>query len=136
MTNMALAAIACVVTRRVLGRLLPFVIRDLPREVVQDLVRHTWRSSTSSLWEAVYRYNLARDAARLRRGVPVLFLHGDRDTTAPLAGVFDLRNGRTDWEIRTIPGADHHPFLRDTATCLQAIAGPTVAASSALDVRT
>lgn len=121
MTNVALAAVACVVTRRVLGRILPLLIHDLPREVVEDLVQHTWRSSTSSLWEAIYRHDLARDAAQVRHELPVLFLHGDCDRTAPLAGVVELRHGRARWEIHTMPGVDHHPFIRDTATCLRAI---------------
>ena len=121
MTNVALAAIACVVTRRVLRRLLPYVLRDMPREVVEDLVRHTWRSYTSTMWEGVYRHDLAGDAASLAPDLPVLCLHGELDATAPLAGVRRLVADHPRWMVRVLSGGDHHPFLRDPEWCLEAI---------------
>lgn len=121
MTNMALAAVTCVVTRRVMRRVLPRLLPDMPRDVLDDLVRHTWRSFTSTLWEGVYRHDLAEDAARLRANLPVLLLHGDRDATAPLDGVRRLMAGRTRWTLQVLPGADHHPLLRDPAWCARAI---------------
>ena len=125
MTNMA--AIACVMTRRVLRWLLPFVLRDMPREVVEDLVLHTWRSYTSSVWDGMYRHDLYGDAARIDPRLPVLCLHGERDTTAPLSGVRRLVAAFPHWGLRVLPGCDHHPLLRDPAWCLQAIASVTAA---------
>ena len=122
MTNMALAAVTCVVTRRVMRRVLPRLLPDMPRDVLEDLVRHTWRSFTSTLWEGVYRYDLAEDAARLRPDLPVLLLHGGRDATAPLDGVRRLMAGRPRWTLQVLPGADHHPLLRDPVSCVRAIA--------------
>ena len=121
MTNMALAAVTCVVTRRVMRRVLPRLLPDMPRDVLDDLVRHTWRSFTSTLWEGVYRYDLAEDAARLPEELPVLLLHGDCDATAPLDGVRRLMAGRPRWTLRVLAGADHHPLLRDPAWCARAI---------------
>lgn len=60
-TNLFLTMLACIITRRILGKVLPYFIRDMPREVIEDLVKHTWKSSTSSLWEVVYRYDAADD---------------------------------------------------------------------------
>jgi len=122
-TNIALAAATCVMTRRVFGRLLPRLLADMPREVAEDLVQHTWRSSTSSLWEAVYRYDVAGDADRLDPGVPVRCVHGDRDLTAPLSGIRRLSVDRTGWALDVLPGVDHHPLLRDSAHCLRVIEG-------------
>ncbi|MFV2074075.1 MAG: alpha/beta fold hydrolase [Thermoanaerobaculales bacterium] len=122
MTNVAFAAITCIVTRRVLRRLLPYVLRDMPAEVVEDLVRHTWRSYTSTMWEGVYRHDLADDAARLAPDLPVLCLHGELDTTAPLEGVRRLVADHPRWTVRVLRGGDHHPFLRDPEWCLEAIA--------------
>jgi pimeloyl-ACP methyl ester carboxylesterase len=105
------------VMRRILPRLLP----DMPRDVLEDLARHTWRSFTSTLWEGVYRHDLAEDAARLPADLPVLLLHGDCDATAPLEGVRRLMAGRSRWTLRVLPGADHHPLLRDRGWCVDAI---------------
>jgi pimeloyl-ACP methyl ester carboxylesterase len=117
MTNVVLAAITCVVTRRVLGRLLPRLLRSLPREVAEDLVLHTWLSSTSTIWDGIYRHDPSVDAARLPGSVPVLLLHGDRDTTAPLGGVTRMAGRRPEWRLHVLPGSDHHPLLRDPVTC-------------------
>lgn len=121
MTNMAIVAVTCIVTRRVMRRVLPRLLPDMPRDVLDDLARHTWRSFTSTLWEGVYRHDLAEDAARLRPELPVLLLHGDRDATAPLSGVQRLLAGRPRWTLLVLPGADHHPLLRDQAWCVNAI---------------
>lgn len=119
--NLALAAVTCILTRRLFGRLLPRLRSDIPREVAEDLVQHTWRSSTSSLWEAVYRYDAAGDADRLDPTVPVRCLHGDLDPIAPLAGIRKLCAGRANWTLEVMPGVDHHPLLRDPQRCLRAI---------------
>ena len=118
MTNVALAGAACILTRRVVGRALPRLLPDLPREVAEDLVQHTWRSSTSTIWEVVYLYDAAPDAARLPTTLPVLVLHGDRDPTAPLDGVRRLMRRRPAWQLAVRPGGDHHLLLRDPAWVL------------------
>lgn len=119
MTHMILAAVTCVFTRRVLGRLLPRLLSDMPREVAEDLVQHTWLSSTSTIWNGVYRHDVAGDADRIASDVPVLCLHGDRDVTAPLAYVRRLTRDRVGWALRVLPGVDHHPLLREPERCLE-----------------
>ena len=121
MTNVALAAAACILTRRVVGRALPRLRPDLPPEVAEDLVQHSWRSSTSTIWEVVYRYDAAPDAARLPATLPVLVLHGDRDPTAPLDGVRRLMHRRPAWQLAVRPGGDHHLLLRDPEWVLAAV---------------
>jgi pimeloyl-ACP methyl ester carboxylesterase len=120
-TNVGLAMLACVLTRRVFGRILPLILRDLPREVAEDLVKHTWRSSTSSLWEVVYRYDAADDLSRIPEHISVLFIHGDRDLMAPLVAVERLLAMHPRWHLRVLKGIDHHPFLRDPQACLELI---------------
>ncbi len=121
LTNMAFAAITCILTRRVFGWLLPYILRDLPHEVAEDLVKHSWLSFTSSLWEVVYTYDLASDAAALGSDIPVFCLHGDSDRTAPLEGILKLLGEYRSWKIEIIAGADHHPLLRKPVTCIQAL---------------
>jgi pimeloyl-ACP methyl ester carboxylesterase len=121
MTNAILAAVTCFATRRILRFLLPRLLSDMPREVAEDLVQHTWLSSTSTIWEGVYRHNVSMDADHLPEGVPVLCLHGDQDTTAPLQYTRRLAEGRARWTLCVLSGVDHHPLLRDAASCLRAI---------------
>jgi len=121
MTNIMLAVIACILTRRVLRRVLPRFLTNMPLEVVQDLALHTWRSSTSTIWDGIYRYDLAADARQLPPELPVLLIHGDRDTTAPLAGAQELAAHHPAAVLVTLPGVDHHPLLRNPSRCVEAI---------------
>lgn len=121
MTNIAFAAVACIMTRWVLRWVLPYVLRDMPREVVQDLTQHTWRSYTSSVWDGIYLHDLITDSKHLDANCDVLFLHGKLDEIAPLSGVQQLMVGHSDWQLRILADVDHHPFLRNPQWCLQAI---------------
>jgi hypothetical protein len=121
MTNIAFAAIACMLTRWVLRWLLPYMLRDMPREVVQELTRHTWHSYTSSVWDSIYGHDFLADIKQLDTNCDIIFLHGELDETAPLSGIEQLMVGHTDWRIQILPGADHHPLLRNSKWCLQAI---------------
>ena len=121
MTNIAFAAVVCVMTRRVLRWLLPYVLRDMPREVVEDLVQHTWRSYTSSVWDGIYRHDLLADTKSLKSNCPVLLLHGELDKTAPLSGIQQLMANHPHRELHILPCGDHHPLLRNPEWCIQAI---------------
>lgn len=122
-TNVVLTAATCIVTRRLLGRLLPYLIRHVPREVAEDLVKHNWRSSTSSLWEVVYRYDAIADLETLPGRIHVLFIHGGRDVMAPLSAVRRAAARHPRWRLKVFPQSDHHPFLRDPEACLRLIDG-------------
>ncbi len=125
MTNLAFAAFACIMTRYVLRWLLPYVLRDMPVEVVQDLAQHTWRSYTSSVWDGIYRHNLIVDTEKLDAGCRVMLLHGELDTTAPMSGIQQLLTNYPHWQHRILAGGDHHPLLRDTQWCLKSIVSLT-----------
>ena len=116
-TNVVLVALACLLTRRVVGWLLPYILTDIPRVVARDLVKHTWRSSTSSLWNVLYDHDLAEDAAALPPTLPVVCVHGDADLMAPIAGVRRLAADRPGWHVVALAGVDHHPWLRCPAVC-------------------
>ena len=100
MTNVVLAAVTCVVTRRILRRLLPRLLADMPREVAEDLVQHTWLSSTSTLWEGVYRHDVARDADRLPK---------------ENAGAVPARGSGCDGTARVRKATDRGPIPMDAA---------------------
>ncbi len=120
-TNVTLTMAACIFTRRVVGRLLPYLLRNVPREVAEDLVKHTWRSSTSSLWAVVYGYELTGDLRLLPDRIGVMFLHGDRDLIAPLAAARKLAGMRPNARLTVFHDVDHHPLLREPQRCLRLI---------------
>ena len=120
-SNMILASLACVLTRRLFRHVLPGLTPDFPREVTEDLVLHTWRSSTSTLWEAIYHFNVLRAADALPHELPVALLHGALDKTAPLSGVQELAQRHPRWTLRILDGGDHHPLLRNPSWTLNSI---------------
>ena len=115
-SNMVLAAVICMITRRIFGKLMPYFRRDLPREVAADIVKHSWRSFTSSFWEVICNYNAKIDADALG-DLPVLCIHGDQDETAPLTGTLLLAAGRPSWQVHILNGVDHQPWLRAPEIC-------------------
>ena len=112
LTNMAIASLTCLLTRRLMRPVLRHLSRDLPPEVVDDLVLHTWRSSTSTLWEGVYRHDVVDDVARLPSDLPMLLLHGDADAAAPLWAIPRVMEAHPRAVLRVLRGVDHHPVLR------------------------
>lgn len=122
-TNMAATMLACVLTRRVAGRLLPRLLTNVPRIVAEDLVRHHMVSSTTSLWQVLYRHDLAVEAEALSQGLAVSFVHGSLDTTAPIDGARSLAGARREWRFETLEGVDHHPWLRAPHRCAEVISG-------------
>ncbi len=111
-THMIPFALTCLLGRRLLGWAAPRLAGDVPRAVAEDLNQMTWRSSTSTMWEVIYRHDLANDIVRLPARVPLLCLHGDRDESAPLERMRDLQQLHPNCEIRVLAGADHQLPLR------------------------
>lgn len=120
-TNVLATALACVVTRRVAGRWLPHLVRNVPADVARDLVLHNMASSTTSLWNVLYRHDLRAEAAALPPDLPVTCVHGTRDITAPPARIEDLVNRFPQWQ-RIVLDTDHHPWLRAPTACHAEIA--------------
>jgi pimeloyl-ACP methyl ester carboxylesterase len=120
-TNVMMASLACILTRRVFGYILPYLLRNIPQEVAEDLVKHTWRSFTSSLWEVIYNFDLNGTVDRLDPQLPIFCLHGEKDQTAPLAGVMQLARNRPNWHVAALANGDHHIWLRQPDICVAEI---------------
>ena len=109
---MVLSALACVATRRLLKPILPQLRPDLPREVARDLVEHNFMSSTTSLWNVLYRRDVTLDLNALPEDLPVVFIHGTDDATAPIGSIRRLAKRRSSSQLVELAGVDHHPWLR------------------------
>jgi pimeloyl-ACP methyl ester carboxylesterase len=118
---MVLTALACVATRRLLGPILPMLIRDVPPEVARDLVEHNFMSSTTSLWNVLYRRDVTLDLDALPEDLPVVFIHGTDDATAPIDSIRGLVDGRLSSQLVELIGVDHHPWLRCPAECAERV---------------
>lgn len=127
LTNTVLMSIACVITRRIASGLLPYLRPDLPREVAEDIVKHSWAASTTSLWDVIYRHDLQLEADALSATLPVTCIHGARDRTVPADRVERLAEGRRRWQAVVLPTVDHHPWLREPGRCRELIFGPDAA---------
>jgi pimeloyl-ACP methyl ester carboxylesterase len=90
----------------------PLLKRDLPREVVQDGVRHTWPSYSRTLRNVVVGHRIEPDL--VEAACPVRFIHGELDTVAPLSYVRRIVERHPSFELVRVPG-DHHLPLRQAA---------------------
>ena len=116
-----MAAAFCIFSRRVLGPFLPYLVKDMHRDVLEDLKKHTWRSFSSTFYECICGYDLSEDLEKIPSRIPVMCLHGDRDATAPIAGVRDLVQRKSGWEMRVMEAGGHHPLVQDAEWCLAAL---------------
>ncbi len=122
-THLVPLALWCLLGRRLLGWAAPMMARDVPREVAEDLNQMTWRSSTSTLWEVIYRYDLQGDLQRLSRDLPVTFLHGDQDQSAPLSRVQEIARHRPSTSLFVREGAAHDLPLKERQWIREQISG-------------
>lgn len=120
-TNMWAMALACVLTRRVAGRVLPHLLKKFPRELAEDMVQHNMASWVTTLWEVLYRADVCSLADHVDPRIPVLLLHGSADRSAPIDGVRILVEQRPAWRLVVLDGVDHHPWLKDSEFCLHII---------------
>lgn len=54
--------------------------------------------------------------------LPVSFIHGSKDTTAPIDRARALAATRPGWLFFALPGVDHHPWLREPRRCAELVA--------------
>jgi pimeloyl-ACP methyl ester carboxylesterase len=122
LTNMLLTGLACITSRRLLRPFLPRLLPDIPREVAQDLTEHNVMSSITSLWNVLYRRDAAADIGALAPTIPVTFIHGVDDATAPIEPIRHLVSEHPAFELNEMKGIGHHPWLGDRTACSEIIA--------------
>lgn len=80
-------------------------------------------SSTTSLWEVLYQYDLNDDAKNLPKTLPVTCIHSEDDISAPVEGVKRLVLEHSNWRLILLDGTGHQPWLRAPETCADIILG-------------
>lgn len=121
MTNMITAIITCIITRRVVGRFLPKLLKEFPVEIAEDLLKHSFLSSTTTLWQVLYHTTIPEDLRFISNITPTLCIHSLNDDTAPIETVKQLVKEQPGWELKTLVSSAHHPWLWDNPSCQKAI---------------
>lgn len=87
----------------------PYVARHLPAEVARDSLLHNYISYSRTLMNVIVRTRLDQAFDRLAAAnVPITFLHGEHDLTAPVNNVRRLIKGHSDWRLDLTPAAAHY----------------------------
>ena len=84
--------------------------KNIPKDIFRDAGKHTWVSYYRTLDAIIVKTNLWKliDPVREKR---VLFIHGDRDTTAPIENMESLLPFFSNGKYCRFPGASHHLYL-------------------------
>jgi pimeloyl-ACP methyl ester carboxylesterase len=91
-----------------------------PWAVVVDSHRFTFKSLTSTLERCLLDYRVDGVLPRVPR-IPILLIHGEQDSVAPLSHVADLGTSYPHMHLSTVRGTGHHVFLTHTKVCVSAI---------------
>ena len=101
----------------------PALMRDLSPSIAADGALHTWASYHRTLERVVLAHRVADNLRSV--AVPVILLHGERDTTAPLHYVRALadhvRAAGVPAELHVVD-SDHHLAVRQPAAVASALA--------------
>ncbi|PPA68703.1 alpha/beta fold hydrolase [Jeotgalibacillus proteolyticus] len=122
-----LAALSCLFSRGILSGISPLLKKRKKFSplwsptMIDEMLMHTWKSFTSSLWEVVYRGDVKKISEQVDSKIPIVCLHGTNDKTAPVSNLHSLMNLHKEWEIFTVTGGDHHIFLHHTSWCMRYI---------------
>tara|TARA_R110002126_G_scaffold87446_1_gene210461 strand:- start:317 stop:694 length:378 start_codon:yes stop_codon:yes gene_type:complete len=93
---------------------------NLTDDVFEDAKKHHWQSYYYSLNELI----LKTDLFALAKGIKhkeVLFVHGEKDTTAPVESALSLSRIFTNAKIVTSIEGDHQFFLKEAGFIWQTI---------------
>ncbi len=93
-----------------------------PWSVLIDSHKFTFKSLTSTLEHCLLSYQVDRALPSVP-SIPILLIHGEQDSVAPLAQIRHLPDSYPHMRLRTIAGAGHHLFLTHTRHSLGLIRG-------------
>ena len=121
MTNMVIAAITCLLTRFIARKLIFRFLDNYPKEVLEDLVKHNFLSSTTSLWNVIYNQSIYDNIDLINPDVFIKCIHSLDDDTAPYNAVANLVQKHDSIKLSVLENSGHHPWLWDNAKCIDVI---------------
>lgn len=127
LTFQPLAAATCIFSRIIVKNLSPF-LQNRERishlwspAMVDDMLMHTSKSFTSSLWEVVYRSHIVNVASTVSKDIPIICLHGKKDYSAPFSHIKQIAEKYENWKLHTIDGGTHQIFIEHPEWCIDYI---------------
>jgi pimeloyl-ACP methyl ester carboxylesterase len=93
---------------------------NLTDDVYEDAKKHHWQSYYYSLTKVILKTDVFTIANGIKKK-DVLFIHGEKDTTAPLENALSLSNVFTNAKIVTSIQGDHQFFLKEANFVWQTI---------------
>ena len=93
---------------------------NLTDDVYEDAKKHHWMSYYYSLTKVILKTDLYTLAKRIK-DKEVLFIHGEKDTTAPLENALKLSKVFTNAKVLTSKEGDHQFFLKEAIFVWQTI---------------
>lgn len=86
--------------------LVPLILSRVPPAVASDGVLHTWRSLSGTLEHVIFGLTFER-VRRKAEGLPLTFVHGGADETAPIGTVRELAAGLPTARLVEVSGGGH-----------------------------
>jgi hypothetical protein len=103
------------------GEVFTTSIKKYPLEIVEDLAKHNFLSSTTSLWQVLYNSRLPIDIGRISDNSKTFCLHSRDDDAAPYEAVSGLAKDYQSWQLITIDQVNHHPWLWANQLCIDTV---------------
>lgn len=119
LTNIFVTALLCIVTRFLARKILHHFLKQYPKDVIDDLVKHNMFSSTTSLWNVIYNQSILKNLDQLDSQMKVTCIHAINDQSAPYENIYSLVESQTNWELRALDKGDHHPWLWEKEISLE-----------------
>lgn len=94
--------------RPVAAQLAPIHRKELPKEVAQDSVKHTWQSYSRSLVNIIENQNVEESIRRLR--IPTVALYGDADELTENSNIYALEEMNPNVTVVIGRGTHHLPL--------------------------
>ena len=110
MTSSKLSKYICMIHPIFMSR--AFKPDNLTDDVYEDAKKHHWMSYYYSLTEVILKTDLYAIAKKIK-DKDVLFIHGEKDKTAPLENVLKLSREFKNAKIIISPEGDHQFFLKE-----------------------
>ena len=121
LTNIFVTALVCLGTRFLARKILHHFLKQYPKVIIDDLVKHNMFSSTTSLWNVIYNQSILNNLGLLNHEMKITCIHAIDDQSAPYINTYSLVESQTNWELYTLDKGDHHPWLWEKETCLKII---------------
>jgi pimeloyl-ACP methyl ester carboxylesterase len=90
-----------------------FKPENMPNEIFEDVKKHTWRSYSNSLHKVVIGTDLF-NITKTVDGKRILFIHGEKDTSAPIGSARQLAESTKGARFVTLPNEGHQLFLTNS----------------------